>query len=184
MRKLIVAAGLLAVVVAVFAVFTMRNTGTAEAEGISVDANGKVTFPQSGKTFLAIMAGSMEVPPVVTSTMGLAVVHFNDDSSEASFALRVTKGEAVIASHIHCAEAGVNGKIVATLAGTIPGGHNVNGWWIINAALTDANVDNTAGCGANLDELSVEMRDGNAYVNVHTVANPGGEVRGQLFPLQ
>ena len=31
-----------------------------------------------------------------------------------------------------------------------------------------------------LDSLLVLMRNGHAYVNVHTVAHPGGEIRGQV----
>jgi len=30
------------------------------------------------------------------------------------------------------------------------------------------------------DSLLVLLRNGQAYVNVHTTANPGGEIRGQL----
>ena len=182
MRKFIAIVGFLAITVAVFAVFVIKDTATVEAEGISVDENGELVLPQAGQTFLAFMTGGQEVPPVVTDTTGLAVVLVNDDSSEASFALKVNDGKAVIVSHIHCAAAGVDGPAVAFLSGEVPGGHNVNGWWIINAALTDANIVNTA-CGSNLKELAIEMASGNAYVNVHTVANPGGEVRGQLFAL-
>ena len=182
MRKLIIAAGLLAVVVAIFAMFATSDTATVEAEGISVDANGKLVLPQAGQTFLAFMNGAQENPPVTTDTTGLAVVLMNDDSSEAHFALRVNKGEAVTQAHIHCGEMGVNGPVVAFLAGFHDIGWNVNGWWIVNAALTDANIVNTA-CGTNLQELAAEMASGNAYVNAHTVANPGGEARGQLFML-
>lgn len=183
MRKLIVVAGLLAVIVTIFAVFATKDAATVEAEGISVNENGELVLPQAAQTFLAFMNGAQEVPEVITDTTGIAVVLMNDDFSEASFALMVNKGQAVTAAHIHCGVVGVDGPVVATLAGSVPGGHNVDGWWIINAALTDANVDNLAGCGNNLQELATHMRNLNAYVNVHTVKNGGGEVRGQLFML-
>ncbi len=183
MRRLIVVAGILSVIVAILAVLVTTETATVEAEGISVNENGELVLPQAGQTFLAFMNGAQENPPVVSDTTGLAVVLVNDDSSQASFALMVNKGQAVTQAHIHCGGVGVNGPVVAFLAGNVPGGHNVNGWWIINAALTDANVDNLAGCGNNLQELATHMKNGNAYVNVHTVANGGGEVRGQLFML-
>src|SRR6266566_3943059 len=34
--------------------------------------------------------------------------------------------------------------------------------------------------GMTLDSLLVLMRNGHAYVNVHTVAHPAGEIRGQV----
>jgi hypothetical protein len=34
--------------------------------------------------------------------------------------------------------------------------------------------------GVSLDSVLTLMRNGNAYVNVHTQANPGGEIRGQI----
>jgi hypothetical protein len=32
----------------------------------------------------------------------------------------------------------------------------------------------------SLDALLAAIRDGNAYVNAHTVQFPGGEIRGQI----
>jgi hypothetical protein len=34
--------------------------------------------------------------------------------------------------------------------------------------------------GKTLNDLIVKMNEGNAYVNVHTMMNPGGEIRGQI----
>ncbi len=73
-----------------------------------------------------------------------------------------------------------NGPVAAFLAGNHPRGWDVDGKWIDNATLTDANVMPT-GCGTTLAELIAAMRDGGTYVNVHNQANPGGEVRGQIM---
>jgi hypothetical protein len=99
----------------------------------------------------------------------------------------VLDGVAVTQAHLHCGAAGQNGPVVVFLFGFIPGGFDVDGQ-IARFTLTDANV---AAVGAdcvptigmeinNLADLLDATRDGLIYANVHTVANPGGEIRGQL----
>ena len=50
---------------------------------------------------------------------------------------------------------------------------------LANGPLPDPDPGN--GCGwVTLDDAIAAMEAGDAYVNVHTLANLGGEVRGQL----
>ena len=124
---------------------------------------------------------------MVTATTGEIEVEFNDALTQAEFELEVFDGVAVVQAHFHCAPAGVNGPVVAFLFGRVPGGFDVDGD-LAEFTLTDANI---AAVGANcvptigmainnIADLAQAMQDGNIYANVHTVANPGGEVRGQL----
>ena len=137
---------------------------------------------ETGPLFIAGLRGSNETTPVETITRGLFIMRFASDFSSADFRLRVTDGTGITAAHIHCAPDGVDGPIISSLAGDIPGGLNVDGLWINNVALTDANiVDNT--CGSNLQELADAAGAGQAYVNVHSVANPGGEIRGRIVRI-
>jgi hypothetical protein len=70
--------------------------------------------------------------------------------------------------------------VIVFLAGLHAPGWDVDGRWISNTTLTDANVVNPA-CGATLAEVMEQARAGNVYVNVHSVQNPAGVIRGQLL---
>ena len=54
----------------------------------------------------------------------------------------------------------------------------------VSGTITSANVlasgTQQLGAGA-LGDLITAMRNGVAYVNIHTSASPGGEIRGQIF---
>ena len=136
--------------------------------------------------FEADLVGDQEVPPVATATTGKVEIEFNDDETKAEFELEVRKGVRVTQSHIHCGARGVNGPVVVFLAGFHDRGWDVDGSWIENTTVTDANViprPVSAQCPFainNLRDVARAAREGVAYVNVHTVAFPGGEVRGQL----
>ncbi len=131
------------------------------------------------ETFRARLTGDQEVPPVDTAMTGKVKIQFDEAFSEAEFTLTVNDGVRVQQAHIHCAPAGVNGPIIIFLAGFHAPGWDVDGKWISNARFTNANIVNTA-CGTTLAEIAESMRNGNTYANVHTVAHPGGEIRGVI----
>lgn len=94
--------------------------------------------------------------------------------------MKITNGNDILGvagAHIHCAPAGANGPVVAFLAAPVPGGFD--GKVDVGATLTNANIINPA-CGATVAELLDAMAAGDTYVNVHSPAFPGGEVRGQI----
>jgi len=138
------------------------------------------------REFGARLLGSGEVPAVQTNATGRVEIVFNEDETKLQFELAVRKGVRVTQSHIHCAPPGVNGPIVVFLAGFHSRGWDVDGRWVENATATDANVMPPAAGSTcphvinNLRDLANAIRQGDAYVNVHSVAHPGGEIRGQL----
>ena len=145
-------------------------------------------------SFQARLRGKNEVPPVSTKTKGLFKITMRNRS--ADFRLRVDRGKRVTQAHLHCGASGVNGPVVAFLAGFHDNGWNTKGrtasgkpvdW--VRARLTNANVIETPVSGAcpmkinaTLASLLAAMKADYIYVNVHTIANPGGEVRGQIKP--
>jgi len=133
-----------------------------------------------GSEFKASLTGAEEVPSVVTTTTGRAEFEVNSAQTQIKFELKVREATDILAAagaHIHCAPKGVNGPIVAFLAGVVTGGFD--GKVEIEATLTGANITNPL-CGATIADLVQSMKDGNTYVNVHSAAHPGGEARGQI----
>jgi hypothetical protein len=132
------------------------------------------------RDFEAVMTGDEEVPPVDTEMTGNVTIRFKDDFTAAKFTLTVDDGIRVQQAHIHCGASGINGPVVVFLASFHAPGWDVNGKWIDHVQFTNANIVNAA-CGATLADLAQSMENGNTYVNVHTVAHLGGEIRGQIF---
>ena len=133
--------------------------------------------------FKAVLTGDQEVPPVTTDTTGRAFLLLNKDETAIEIQLFVSSGVRITQSHIHCAAAGVNGPIVVFLAGLHAAGLDIDGKWVSNAVIKDSSIINTA-CGATVAELAASLRNGNAYVNVHSVANPSGVIRGQVVAAE
>ena len=132
------------------------------------------------QTFKARMSGDQEVPPVTDQgTSGKFEIQFNRDYTEGEYKLVINSGVRVTQAHLHCGPAGVNGPIIIFLAGFHDSGWDIDGQWVTNATVTNANIVNTS-CGGTLAEIAQNAAQGNVYVNAHSVAKPGGVTRGQL----
>jgi hypothetical protein len=136
-------------------------------------------FGSSGPSierFRAILNGQNEVPPVTTSATGLATfaVIVDVTGKRITYTLEATNITGITAAHIHSGAAGTSGPVVVTLFSTDPPTGSVNGQF----ATGNIRADDVQGMW--LEELLNKMRDGTVYVNVHTTANPGGEIRGQV----
>ena len=163
----------------IVATATDDGGNTSEFSQPPTSVEGEVT--SLVHNFSATLSGAQEVPPVSTMTTGFATFEFSSDFSQLSFQLTVKDGVGITQAHIHCGGRGEVGPIIAFLAGEITSGVNVHGVWISNVTLTDANVMPGNGCGDTINELGDALNDsGEVYVNVHSVANPSGEIRGQL----
>ena len=110
----------------------------------------------------ATLDGASEVPPVTTAGKGSADVDFDPATKKLSWKLTYSglSGPAT-AAHFHGpGEPGKNAGVAVAIpnAASSP----VEG----SATLTDAQA--------------ADLAAGKYYVNVHTAANPGGEIRGQV----
>jgi len=125
-------------------------------------------------TFVAPLNGGEQVPPFDTRASGNAIVEFKKGGM--SYKLITARLDNVVAAHIHCAPEGMNGPVGVTLLVGAP--LTVNGIIAFGPILVP-DVDN--GCGwADIFDVLDAIESGDTYVNVHTLGNLGGEVRGQL----
>lgn len=123
-------------------------------------------------TYSAKMTGAQETP--ATGVTGTGSAKFTLDGNRLTYNVEV-KGMsgAPTAAHIHVGAMGTAGPPVYTfvlqskMTGTIAHG---------TIDLTKA-----ASAGVSGDSLKTLLNNGNAYVNVHTAAHPGGEIRGQVM---
>ena len=109
----------------------------------------------------ADLKAASEVPPTDSKGTGSVTATFDTTSKQLSWKGTVSglTGPAT-AAHFHAGEVGKNGGVAIPIAGADKGSFEGS------ATLTDAQADDLMG--------------GKWYVNVHTAANKGGEVRGQV----
>lgn len=137
---------------------------------------------EGGDAFDAGLEGRQENPPVTTSAAAAATFALGADGTTLSYELRATAPiENLTQAHIHLGARGQNGPVVAFLFGLVAEGVDFEaGDVIATGVLDDDDVIARPGFDGTLAALVQRIRDGRTYANVHTQANPGGEVRGQL----
>jgi hypothetical protein len=131
--------------------------------------------------FASDLSGGQEVPPVDTPATGGArfdVVQLDSGEVILKYRLQVHDIDHVTASHIHLGCPGENGPVVAFLFEGGPTGP-VDGMLATGTIRGDDLVGPLE--GRRVQALTVHMRDGCTYTNVHTTEHPGGEIRGQIF---
>lgn len=129
--------------------------------------------------FIAKLRGRFEVPPVVTDATGKTLFKLSRDRSRLKFLLKVNNIRNATEAHIHLGFPGQNGPIVAFLfRASRPGCSRI----LVEGTITRNDlIGPLQGC--TIADLLREIKRGNTYVNVHTVQNPNGEIRGQIVPL-
>ena len=108
------------------------------------------------------LSGAQEVPPVSTSATGSGTIIVGADKSVSGSI--TTSGVAATVAHIHIGAVGKNGPVIIPMTKT-----SENVWTVV--------------AGAKLtDEQYASYKAGDLYVNVHSAANKGGEIRAQIQP--
>lgn len=137
-----------------------------------------------GKEFGSVLTGAEENPPVTTTARAVAHFKLESDGTMSYELWAQTAIMQVTQSHIYLGAYTQNGPVVAFLFNS--GGTPRNfaaGELIARGTLNDVSVTPQPRFVDTVAGLAERMRQGRAYVNVHTVAHPGGEVRGQITVL-
>jgi len=107
------------------------------------------------------LSGDQEVPAVKSGGSGSGSITINDDGSVSGSV--TASGFTPTAAHIHEGKAGANGKVIVPF--------------------TKEGDKFSAPAGAKLTPEQLKaFKEGDLYVNIHSAAHPGGEVRAQLKP--
>jgi hypothetical protein len=158
---------------AMISLLALSVVGAVACDDDDEDPNG----PPDTETFSADLNGASEVPPVPTATATAEATFTSTTVGNITTIVYVVTVSGnlsgpVTAAHIHgpAGPTGIAGPIVtltvssqATTGVVVAGSFTTTGHATINMA-----------------QLLALMDTGDTYINVHTAANPDGEIRGQI----
>jgi hypothetical protein len=139
----------------------MLNTKTMLAT-LALGAAVAFAGPAFADKMKAALDGKAEVPPNASAGKGTADIDYDAASKKLSWKVTYSglSGPAT-AAHFHGpAEAGKNAGVAV--------------------AIPNATSSPVEGSATLTDAQAADLMAGKYYVNIHTAANPGGEIRGQV----
>ena len=151
-------------------------TTVAALVALASCSDNDVAIPVN-EQFTATLSGANSRPTLITTTAsGTATFTYVADLKTLVYRIDVASIDSVFLAHIHApADTGQTAGVILNLwLGP------VKGLGFTGTLAQGVGGDLGAPVGMTLDSLLVLMRNGNAYVNVHTRAHPAGEIRGQV----
>lgn len=126
-------------------------------------ADGLTPAFTASSTFTVNLSGNQEVPMVNTDSSATATVEIDESLPAFKVTIDASMVEGASAAHVHAGTIGMNGGVAYPLVASGEGTYSLMATDLTQGGLND-------------------LLDGQWYLNVHTPANPGGEVRGQIVP--
>ena len=167
-KKGLVALGIVTIFVATMAASSV----------LVISTNTSSAFAQGDQKFTAKLTGKEEVPPKDTKASGTSEFNLSSDGKKMTYVVNVKDMDKVTQAHIHSGKTGENGPVVVWLFNaTTPTGPKSG--VLSQGSFTSSELVGPLK-GKQMSDLVKLINDGQAYVNVHTEANPMGEIRGQL----
>lgn len=129
------------------------------------------------RDFKAKLTPKQEVVNPESKASGKAEFKLSKDGKTLSYRLHVKDIKDANAAHIHRGKKGENGPPVVTLfSGERKGKFS---GMLSQGTITDRDLQGDLQ-DKPLEDLMNLIKAGDAYINVHTEANPDGEIRGQI----
>ena len=135
-----------------------------------------VVISYAEEVYTTPLVGFEEVPPVSTNSSGFAVLKY--DNNTLNYQINVTNLDKIKSSHIHLGAFGENGDVVATLFNSSSPTDLINGT-LTQGTITTSDLEGPF-AGKSLQDVIAQIKQLKAYINVHTVDYPNGEIRGQI----
>lgn len=139
----------------------MSNTRTMLAM-LALGATVAFAGPAFAEKMKATLDGKSEVPPNASAGTGTADIDYDAATKKLSWKLTYSglSGPAT-AAHFH---------------GPAEPGKNAG----VGLAIPNATASPVEGSATLTDAQAADLAAGKYYINIHTAANPGGEIRGQV----
>ena len=137
-------------------------------------------------TYVALLSGANQVPPVATPATGFATLTLDGDTLSIVEIFSGLIGGAATVSHLHCcALPGSNSTPASVLFPGFPAA--TSGFYSHTFNLLDPGfyipgfLSLNGGTGAGAEAaLIAGLNSGQAYVNIHDLVSPAGEIRGNF----
>ena len=130
---------------------------------VALSACSMMPMMSANRSTTTQLSGANEVPAVSSTATGKVDTTYNKDTGTLVWTITYSGlSGAATGGHFHGpAMAGANAPVVVPLKGSLAS--PISGSMVLTSAQAD------------------DLLAGKWYVNLHTAANPGGEIRGQVF---
>jgi Cu/Zn superoxide dismutase len=110
------------------------------------------------------LCGAQEVPSVLTGAYGSGVISYDRNRSNIHYMIAASEvSDTYDGAHIHAGAAGTNGDVLINFSSNLMN-NTTSGY---DTTITPA--------------IATMIVNGETYVNLHNMTNPGGEIRGQVL---
>lgn len=148
--------------------FAVARRALIFAACVAVGFGGSALAQDKPLSFKVELSGAQEVPAVQTPATGVADITYDPATRAVTWVINYSglSGPATMA-HFH-------------LGPPTQGGHTPVMVWLTKQGSPAENP--IKGQATLIPEQAKQFLAGDWYINVHTQANPGGEIRGQVVP--